>query len=117
VTRSPDRDDKRLILKLAEQGVSVRRIAKLTTWSRPTISKVLAQEGFDPNTKRVATGSPEGGGGADHAPTLDFEEEMRQVDRETQNWWDGLSHETQDLIIRSGPEEDSGPGGFLDKNY
>jgi hypothetical protein len=87
VTRSPGRDDRAVILKLAEQGVSVRRIAKITKWSRPTISKVLAAAGWDPNTKRVATGSPEEGGGSD-TPTFDYEAEMARADADAQASWE-----------------------------
>lgn len=117
MTRSPDRDDRKVIVKLAEGGTSVRRIAKITKWSRPTISKVLAGEGFDPNTKRVASGSPEGVGGAG-APTFDFEAEMRAVDEELKQWWDSLTDEEREQERAKGPEEArTGDGGFLDRSY
>ena len=115
MTRSPDRDDRRLILKLAEQGVSVRRIAKIVMWSRPTVSKILSEEGFDPKKGKLSTPplgaqeAPEGG--------FDFEEEMEKVDQELKQWWDGLSVEQQDEIIAQGPAEDRETSGFLDKNY
>jgi hypothetical protein len=90
MARSPDPDDKRVIVRLAEQGISVRRISKLVRWSRPTVSKVLQEQGFDPNTKRVASGSPEGGGV--EAPTFDYEASMKQADTDAQASWEHWLH-------------------------
>jgi aspartate oxidase len=53
MARSPHRDDVAAILKLAENGLSVRKIATVMTWSRPTIAKVLAQAGFDPTKGKL----------------------------------------------------------------
>ena len=114
MTRSPDRDDRAVILRLAEQGVSVRRIAKITKWSRPTVSKLLRQEGFDSRTGKLPTPlgaaeAPEGG--------FDFEAEMSKVDEDTRAWWRTLTPEEQDRIIAMGPPEDRNTGGFLDASY
>jgi hypothetical protein len=87
MTRSPDRDDRAVIVRLAEQEVSIRRIAKITKWSRPTIKKVLDSAGFDPSTKRIATGSPTGGV-ADSAPTVDYEASMKQADADARALWE-----------------------------
>ncbi len=114
MARSPDRDDKRIILRLAEQGVSARKISKITLWSRPTISKVLQQEGFDPERK-VFPGSS--GAGEHQEEAFDFKEEMRKVDEETRAWWRTLTPEQQDRIIAMGPPEDASSRGFLGADY
>jgi hypothetical protein len=114
MTRSPDRDDRAVILRLAEQGVSVRKIAKITLWSRPTISKVLQQAGFDPTKGKLPTPL-----GASSAPegSFNFEEEMRKVEEETRTWWTSLTDEERDRIIAQGPPEDRNTGGVLDPVY
>jgi hypothetical protein len=117
MTRSPDKDDRAVIVRLAEQGTSVRRIAKITLWSRPTVSKILAQEGFDPKTGRIPT-TPPGASTAPEGGHLDFAAQMKKVDEETEAWWTSLSVEEQDRIISQGPPQDrTVDGGFLDKAY
>ena len=78
------------------------------------MSKVLAEEGFDPTTGKLPTPS-----GAQEAPegSFHFEEEMRKVDEETLAWWGTLTPEEQDRIIAMGPPEEPSTGGFLDVGY
>ena len=52
----PESEDRRQILQLAEQGLSVRKIADLVPWSRPTIAKVLREEGWDPKRPKLPHG-------------------------------------------------------------
>jgi hypothetical protein len=105
-----------VILRLAQQGVSARRISKITLWSRPTISKVLAAAGFDPTKGKLPTPL-----GAQEAPegNFNFEEKMREVDEELKQWWGSLTDEERDRIIAQGPPEDrrNTEGGFLDEAY
>jgi hypothetical protein len=89
---SPAPDDRRIFLELAKQGMSARKISRVTGWSRPTVSKCLREAGFDPRRKTPYYGPED----RPPEPSFDYEAEMRLCDLETARIWESLSPEVQE---------------------
>jgi hypothetical protein len=71
--------------------------------SRAIISRLRSRYALD---KPQAPASPEREAGASPSTgaVVDIEAELEKVDQELRDWWDTLSDEEKDELIRQGPQ-------------
>ena len=82
--------------------VSERAVSRRFGRSRAVISRLRSRYALDkpqtPASLREAGASP------GEATAIDIEAELEKVDQDLRDWWDTLSDEAKDELIRQGPQ-------------